>query len=84
VTFNLKAMQFDNSVDNSVADSASRMFSELQRRVSIGDYIKFSNDLHPMGLGEIVEVNHNIIKLKIFRQLDSATIKSYSLSPLNP
>jgi hypothetical protein len=67
-----------------VADCALRMFSELQRVVSIGDYVKFSDHSNLSGLGEIVEVNHDRIKLKTFRHLDSATMQSHSLSPLNP
>lgn len=68
----------------SVADCTLRMFSELQRVVSIGDYIKFSDHSNLSGLGEIVEINRERIKLKTFRHLDSATMQSHSLSPLNP
>jgi hypothetical protein len=70
--------------DESVLDWSHRMFSELQRCISVGDYIKFSNETYPMGLGEVVDGNIENVKVKIFLPIDSATLRSYSLPPLDP
>jgi hypothetical protein len=50
----------------SVADTANSMFVGLQSNVSVGDYVKFVDQLHPNGLGEIVSCSHLQVKLRLF------------------
>jgi hypothetical protein len=68
----------------SVVESASSILPELQRMATIGDYIKFCHALHPMGLGEVVDATPERVHMKIFKAMDSAVMRSYSLPPMNP
>ena len=67
----------------SVAETAKSMFVGLQSNVSVGDYVKFVDQLHPNGLGEIVSCSHLQVKLRLFRVMDSVAMQSNFLSPLN-
>jgi hypothetical protein len=67
----------------SVAETAKSMFVGLQSNVSVGDYVKFVDQLHPNGLGEIVSCSHLRVKLRLFRVMDSVAMQLNFLSPLN-
>jgi hypothetical protein len=58
------------------------MFTKLQRSISVGDFIKFSNEKYPMGLGEVVNGSSENVKVKILLPMDSTTMRSFSLPPL--
>lgn len=68
----------------SVAECALNALSEMQRAVSIKDYIKFTNPIHPNGVGEVVSVTSDRIELQLFRCINSEVLTRYSIAPLNP
>ncbi len=59
------------------------MFVGLQSNVSVGDYVKFVDNLHPNGLGEIVSSSNTDVKLRLFQVMDSIAMQLNFLSPLN-
>ncbi len=65
-------------------ERASSVLPELQRMVTIGDYIQFNDASHLIGLGEVVDSTPERFHVKIFKAMDSTVMRSYSLPPMNP
>lgn len=73
------------SNNSEVGDYLQGVLPELQRAVGVGDYVRFTTSLHPMGLGEIVGIiTSEKIKLKLFHPMTSVIMQRNSLQPITP
>ncbi len=65
------------SNNSEVGDYLQGVLPELQRAVGVGDYVRFTTSLHPMGLGEIVGIiTSEKIKLKLFHPMTSVIMQN--------
>jgi hypothetical protein len=67
----------------SIIELANCLFADLKRVVSSHDCVKFFHGGNFMGLREVVESNDDEIKLRLFQFMDSMTLTSNLLQPLN-
>jgi hypothetical protein len=61
----------------SITDIVNRLFLDLNRVVTSHEYVKFLHISDSARLGEIVDVNGNNIKLRLFQLMDSMTLSSH-------
>ncbi len=67
----------------SITDIANGLFLDLKPVVTSHDCVKFLHSSNSTGLREIVDANCSKIKLRLFQLMDSMTLSSHFLQPLN-
>jgi len=62
------------------------MVNNLQRHVTVGDFVKFfdSHCHSTMGLGEIVNDGTDRVRIKLFHFMSSEVMQSNFVPPINP